>query len=302
MLEQQRRRAAVEHVEGRAGARVDLQEPPALALHEAIGAGQPRQPGLSREPKGGLRDLRHDRRRDRHRLVAAAGEGTGVAERPQRRGCLPLLGQRERFDAAPIGQNIQGEGAARHAGLEVVAGRSCPHRAGADMRTSAAADPLDEPSIPVRDRAGGDGRVRDREARAERGEAEGVLQRRDRLGGGAEKAVTGTDLGDQVRRALEAAAEDDSEFGPTCLLRQRCERRQHTGPVAAAGAEAAGQRAVRLGQRQRVLVAEQVEHERPQARPARGLRQRPAGLRGDQDRTALAVPGWVQNRACTVSG
>ncbi|KQT47773.1 hypothetical protein ASG52_10940 [Methylobacterium sp. Leaf456] len=45
---------------------------------------------------------------------------------------------------------------------------------------------------------------------------------------------------------------------------------------------------MRLGQRQRVLVPEQVEHERAKTRPARGLGQRPAGLGGDQERAALA--------------
>ena len=138
--------------------------------------------------------------------------------------------------------------------------------------------------------------MRDREALAQGGEAERVLERGDGLRARAEKAVTRRDLGDEIRRALEAAAEDDAEDAAR-PVREFTEPGQDGGPVAAAGAEATRQRAVRLGQCQRVLVPEQVEHERPQARPARGLRQRPAGLRGDQDRAALRHAKRVQRRS-----
>ena len=288
MLDQQRRRTMVEHVEGGAGARVDLEQPPALTVDEAIGAGQTGEAGGAGEPRSRLRDLRSDGRRDRPCLVPPPGERTGIAERPQRGGRLPLLGQRQGCDAASVGQEVQGEGAARHPGLEVVAGRDGADGAPTDMRAAAAPGPLQEPALALRDRAGGDHRVRDGEALAQGGEAERILQRGDRLRARAEQAVAGGDLGDEIRRTLEAAAEDDSEGAPR-LVRQGVEPRQHAGPVAGAGAEAAGQRTVTLGQRQGVLVAEQVEHERPQTRPAGGLRQRPSGLRGDQDRAALAA-------------
>ena len=288
MLDQERRRAAVEHIEGGAGARIDFQQPPAFAVHEAIGAGKTGEAGGLRQAKRRVRDLRGERRRNGSRLVAAAGERPGIAERPQRQGRLPLLGQRQGFDAAAIGEEVQGDGAAGHPGLEVMAGRDGAGRARADMRSAAAPRPLEEPCPPFGDRAGADRRMRDPEAPAEGGEAERILECGDGFGAGAEEAVAGADRSDEIRRALEAAAEDDTESAAR-LLRQRVEPRQHAGPVAGSGAEAAGQRAVSLGQRQGVLVTEQVEHERPQICPPSGLCQRPAGLGGDQDRAALAM-------------
>ncbi|CAO4170159.1 hypothetical protein CLBKND_01537 [Methylorubrum aminovorans] len=82
MLDQQRRRAAVEHVEGGAGARIDFQQPPALTLDEAVGAGEAGEAGGAGEPKRGLGDLHGHLGRNRFRLVPAAGERPGVAERP----------------------------------------------------------------------------------------------------------------------------------------------------------------------------------------------------------------------------
>lgn len=295
MLNQERRRAVIEHVEGGAGAWIDLQQPPAFPVHEAIGAGKTGEASGASEPKRRLGDLRGDRRRDRRRLVAAAGERAGIAERPQRRGRLPLLGQRQRFDAAAIGQKVQGEGAAGHPSLEVVARRGRTGRARADMRTAAAACPLEEPSGTFGDRAGADRRMRDREAFAQGRKTERILEGGDRLGTGTEQAVAASDLRDEVRRPLESTAEHHAE-GATGFLRQRIEPCQHAGPVAGTRTEAAGQRAVALGQRQGVLVAEQVEHERAKARPPRGLRQRPAGLGGDQDRVALPMRKRVQVR------
>ncbi len=296
MLDQERCRAPVEHVQGRAGARIDFEEPPVLAIDEAIGAGKTRQPGGAGEPQGRLRDPGDDEGRNRGRLGLAAGERPGIAERPQGRGRLPLFGEGQGLDPAAVGEEVEGEGAAGLPGLEVVAGRGGADRARADMRPAAAARALDQPRAPLGNRAGRDGRMRDREALAERGQAERVLERGHRLGARAEQAVAGGDRGDEVRRALEAAAEDDAE-GATGPLRQFREPPQHAGPVADAGTEAAGQRAVRLGQSQGVFVAEQVEHERPQPRPPRGLGQRPTGQGGDQDRAALAMTQGTQWRA-----
>ncbi|CAO4134221.1 hypothetical protein OFEAOIEE_LOCUS1953 [Methylorubrum extorquens] len=296
MLNQERRRAVIEHVESGAGARINLQQPPAFPVHEAIGAGKTGEAGGASEPKRRLGDLRGDRGRDRHRLVAAAGERAGIAERPQRRGRLPLLGQRQGFDAAAIGQKVQGEGAAGHPGLEVAARRGRTGRARADMRTAAAPCPLEEPGAPFGDRAGADRRMRDREAFAQGGKTERILEGGDRLGASTEQAMAGGDLRDEVRRPLEAAAEHHAG-GAAGFLRQRIEPCQHAGPVAGTRTEAAGQRAVALGQRQGVLVAEQIEHERAKARPPRGLRQRPAGLGGDQDRVALPMRKRFQVRA-----
>lgn len=295
MLNQQRRRAVIEHVEGGAGAWIDLQQPPPFPVHEAICAGKTGEAGGASEPKRRLGDLRGDRSRDRLRLVTTAGERAGIAERPQRRGRLPLLGQRQGFDAAAIGQKVQGEGAAGHPGLEVVARRGRTGRARADMRTAAAPCPLEEPSGPIGDRAGADRRMRDREAFAQGRKAERILEGGDRLGARAERAMAGSDLCDEVRRPLEAAAEHHAE-GAAGLIRQRIEPCQHAGPVAGTRTEAAGERAVALGQRQGVLVAEHVEHERAKARPPRGLRQRPAGLGGDQDRVALPMRKRFQVR------
>ncbi|CAO4149401.1 hypothetical protein LPLAFNJD_LOCUS2935 [Methylorubrum aminovorans] len=271
MLDQQRRRAAVEHIEGGAGARIDFQQPPALAMDQAVGAGEAGEAGGAGEPKRGLGDLRGHPDRDRFRLVTAAGERPGVAERPQRRGRLPLLGDRQGLDGVPISQKIQGDGAAGHLGLEVVAVRDGAGRTRADMRAATAARLLEEPGAPIGNRAGADRRMRNRKALAQRGEAERVLERGDRLRARAEQAMARGDLRNEIRRALEAAAEDDTE-GTARLLRQRIEPRQHARAVAASGSEAAGQRAVSLGQRQGVLVAEQVEHERAEPRPPRGLR------------------------------
>lgn len=296
MLNQERRRAVIEHVEGGAGARIDLQQPPAFPVHEAIGAGKTGEASGASEPKRRLGDLRGDRRRDRRRLVAAAGERAGIAERPQRRGRLPLLGQRQGFDAAAIGQEVQSESAAGHPGLEVVARRGRTGRARADMRTAAAPCPLEEPSGPIGDRAGADLRMRDREAFTQGGKTERILEGRDRLGARAQQAMAASDFRDEVRRGLEAAAEHHAE-GAASFLRQRIEPCQHAGPVAGTRTESAGQRAVALGQRQGVLVAEQVEHERAKARPPRGQCQRPAGLGGDQDRVALPMRKRVQVRA-----
>ncbi len=295
MLDQERRRAAVEHIERGAGARIDLEQPPALAMDKAVGAGEAGEAGGAGEPKRSLGDLRGHPGRDRLRLVAAAGERSGIAERPQRRGRLPLLGQCQGLDAAAIGEEVQGDGAAGHQGLEVMAGREGAGRTRADMRAAAAARPLEEPRAPVGDRAGADRRMRDREALAQRGEAERVLERGDRLRARAEQAMAGGDRRDEIRRALEAAAEDDPESAAR-LLRQRIEPRQHARAVAGCGTEAAGQRAVSLGQRQGVLVTEQVEHERPQTCPPRGLRQRPAGLGGNQDRAAITRTRWGRRR------
>lgn len=163
------------------------------------------------------------------------------------------------------------------------------------MRTAAAACPLEEPSGTFGDRAGADRRMRDREAFAQGGETERVLEGGDRLGARAEQAVAASDLCDEVRRPLESTAEHHAE-GATGFPRQRIEPCQHAGPVAGTRTEAAGQRAVTLGQRQGVLVAEQVEHERAKARPPRGLGQRPAGLGGDQDRVALPMRKRFQVR------
>lgn len=295
MLNQERRRAVIEHVEGGAGAWIDLQQPPAFPVHEAIGTGKTGEAGGASEPKRRLGDLCGDRGRDRLRLVATAGERTGIAERSQRRGRLPLLSQRQRFDAAAIGQEVQGEGAAGHPGLEVVARRGRTSRRRADMRTAAAACPLEEPSGTFGDRAGADRRMRDREAFAQGGKTERILEGCDRLGARAQQAMAASDLRDEVRRALESTAEHHAE-GATGFLRQRIEPCQHAGPVAGARTESARQRAVALGQCQGVLVAEQIEHERAKARPPRGLRQRPAGLGGDQDRVALPMGKRVQVR------
>ena len=296
MLDQQRGRAAVEHVEGRAGARIDLQEPPRVAIDEAVGAGKADEAGRPRQAQSRLRDRRGERRRDRPRLVAAAGERPGIAERPQRRGRLPLFGEHQGLDGVSIGQKIQGDGAAGPARLEIVAGGRGPGGTRADMRAAAAAGPLEQPSAGLGHRAGTDRRVRDREAFAERGEAERVLEEGDGLRARTEQAVAGGDLGDEIRRALEPAAEDDAE-GPARPRRQVVEPRQHAGSVAVARAEAAGQRPVMRGEHQGVLVAEQVEHERAQARPPGCLRQRPAGLGGDQDRAALTGTREAQGRA-----
>lgn len=296
MLNQERRRAPVEHVEGGAGARIDLQQPPCVAIDEAIGAGEAGEAGGASEPKRRLGDLRGDHGRDRLRLAAAAGERAGIPERPQWRGRLPLLGQRQGFDAAAIGQKVQGKGTAGHPGLEVVTRRGGAGRTRADMRTAAAPRLLEEPSAALRDRASGDRRMRNREAFAQVGETERILEGGDGLGAGTEQAMAGGDLGDEIRHALESTAEHHAEDAAG-FLRQRIEPCQHAGPVAGTCTEAAGQRAVALGQRQRVLVAEQIEHERAKARPPCGLRQRPTGLGSDQDRVALPMRRWVQVRA-----
>lgn len=289
-------RAPVEHVEGGAGARIDLQQPPAFPVHEAIGAGQTGEAGGTGEPVGRPGDLPGDPGRDRRRRVAAAGERASIAERPQRRGRLPLFGQRQRLDAAAVGQEVQGEGATGHPGLEVMVRRGSAGRTHADMRPAAAPRLFEEPSAAFRDRTRGDRRMRNREAFAQGRETERVLEGGDRLRPRAEQAMAGGDLGDEIRRALEPAAEHHAE-GAAGLLRQRIEPCQHAAPVAGARPEAAGQRAVVLGQRQGVLVAEQVEHEWAKARPPRGLRQRPAGLGGDQNRAALPMEKRVQVRA-----
>jgi len=116
MLNQERRRAVIEHVEGGAGAWIDLQQPPCVAIDQAIGAGKAGEAGGASEPKRRLGNLRRDLGRDRLGLVTTAGERASIAERPQRRGRLPLLGQRQRFDAAAIRQEVQGEGAAGRGG------------------------------------------------------------------------------------------------------------------------------------------------------------------------------------------
>ena len=144
-------------------------------------------------------------------------------------------------------------------------------RTRADMRAAAAPRLLQEPSAALRDRTGADRRMRDREAVAQGGETERVLEGGDRLGAGAEQAVAGGDLGNEIRRTLETAAEHHAE-GAAGFLRQRIEPCQHAGPLSGARTEAAGQRAVALGQRQGVLVAEQIEHERAKPRAPRGLR------------------------------
>ncbi|MBB5757070.1 hypothetical protein HNR00_001778 [Methylorubrum rhodinum] len=130
--------------------------------------------------------------------------------------------------------------------------------------------------------------MRDREAVAQGSKARWVLQGGDSSGRRTEQREAPGDLGHQVRRALEPAAEHHAERGASGLRGKRCQPRKHRDPVPPPRAEAARQRAVRFGQRQRVLVPEQVEHERPQARPPRGLGERPAGLGGDQERAALA--------------
>ncbi len=220
-------------------------------------------------------------------LVPAAGERAAVAERPETGGHLPLLGERQGLDAGAVRQEIEGEGAAGHFLLEVMAGR---HRAGgteANMRAAAAAGALEEPRAAIRPRTDGQRRMRDREALAQGCEARRVLQRGHSSGRRAEQREAGGDLRHQVRRTLKTAAEHHAERAASGF---RCEGFQpgnHRCPVPPALAEAAGQRAAGFGQRQRVLISEKIEHERPQARPARGLGQGPAGLGGDQERAAL---------------
>lgn len=294
MLEHERRRAVVEHVEGGAGARVDLEEPPALALDQQVGAGETRQAGGAHQPLGGLARGREDGGGERARLVPAAGERPGVAEGPRRRGRLPLLCERQDGDAGAVGEKAEGEGAARHLGLEVVPGRHGSGRAGADMRAAAAARPLDEPRARIGDRIETDGGMRDREARAQRREAERVLEGGDRGGAGAEQRIMLPDLGNEPRRPLETAAEDDAENGTLRRGGEGGEPRQHRLAVTGSRAEPAGQRPVAFREGERVLVAEQVEHERAQPRPPRGLGQGPAGLGRDQDRGPL---GRAQRRA-----
>lgn len=130
--------------------------------------------------------------------------------------------------------------------------------------------------------------MRDREALAQSSEARRVLQRGDRGGRGAEQREAPSDLRHQVRRALEPAAEHHAERGASGLRGKSCQFRKHRDPVPPPRPKAARQRAMRLGDGQRVLIAKKIEHERPQARPPRGLGQRPAGLGGDQERAALA--------------
>jgi len=60
MLNQERRRAVIEHVEGGAGARIDLQQPPCVPIDETIGAGEAGEAGGASESERGLGDLRGD--------------------------------------------------------------------------------------------------------------------------------------------------------------------------------------------------------------------------------------------------
>ncbi|SFK56941.1 hypothetical protein SAMN04488125_102439 [Methylorubrum salsuginis] len=337
MRQKQGCRAPVEHVESRAGARVDLEETPIVAVDQQVGAGEAGKTGRAHDPADGLDHGLPHGRGNRVRLVPAAGERAAVAERAQAGGHLPLLGQRQRFDAGAVAEEIQGKGAAGGFLLEVMAGG---HRAGgteADMRATAAARTLEEPRssfrrcktsrkrrfpsrpwgggrrwgwcrmrlggafcttptpVPLHKGEGnprptrpmGDRRMRDREAFAQGGEARGVLQGGDRSRRRPKQGKAAGDLGHQGGRALEPAAEDHAERRASGLRSQGFEPREHRAPVPPPRTEAAGKRAVGFGQRQGVLIAEQVEDEGAQTRPARGLGQRPAGLGGDQERAAL---------------
>lgn len=147
----------------------------------------------------------------------------------------------------------------------------------------------------------GNRRMRDGEAFAQGGEADRVLQGGDRFGRRAEQREAAGDLRHQPRRTLEAAAEHHAERGAPGLHRQSFEARRHRDPIPPPRAEAAGERAVRLAERQRVLIPEQIEHERAKPRPARGLGQGPAGLGGDQERAALADARRAQPAISTAS-
>jgi hypothetical protein len=121
------------------------------------------------------------------------------------------------------------------------------------------------------------------EAGAESREVEGVLQACHGFGRCAEEAEPPGDGRHEVGGALESAAENDSEGRSIREARQGVEIRQNTRPAEAPVAETAGGRAVMLGQRQGVGIAEQVEDQRAQARPARRLREGAAGLRRDEE-------------------
>ncbi len=293
MRQEQGRRAPVQNVEGGAGARIDLEEPPAFTLDQQIGAGQTREARGGHDPADGLRHRLAESGGDRPGLVPAASQGTAVAERPQPRGRLPLFRQRQSGDAPAVGQKVEGEGSAGHAGLEIMSGRGGTGGADANMRAAAAPRALEEPRAPLRHGAGMERRVRDGEARAQGGEADRILQGRDRCGRRTEERETGRDIRDQIRCALEAAAENDADR-PTRRLGQRGEPGEHGVAVASAGAEASGQRTMGFGEGQGILVAEQIEHVGLQPGPPGRLGQRPAGLGGDQDRAALDDAGRGQ--------
>lgn len=129
--------------------------------------------------------------------------------------------------------------------------------------------------------------MRDREPLAKRGEQHGIFQSSHGAGAGADKAVARGDTCHQRRRTLEAAAQDNSEGAIACPFGQRIQRRQHGIRAVPAGAEAARQGPMRLGEVERVRISEKIEYERAQAGPARGLGERAPGLGRDQDRIAL---------------
>ncbi len=91
---------------------------------------------------------------------------------------------------------------------------------------------------------------------------------------------------DEIGRGLEATAQHEADRSPTGTNGQVVERVDDGAHIAPPASEAAFQPTIAFGASQRILVAEQIEHERPQAGPARGLCQSAPGLRRDQNRIA----------------
>ena len=72
------------------------------AVDQQVGAGKTRETGGLDDPGNGLGHRIAQARGNRMCLVPAAGERAAVAERAEAGGSLPLLGERQRFDAGTV--------------------------------------------------------------------------------------------------------------------------------------------------------------------------------------------------------
>ena len=109
------------------------------------------------------------------------------------------------------------------------------------------------------------------------------------------------DLRHQRGRALEPTAQNHAECPAARQIGERVQPRQYAPRPALSLAESPWQAPMRLGDRVRVLIPEQVEHERPQTGAPRRLSKSASGLGRDQDSIALGHCGRGQPAISTAS-
>ena len=268
------RKVVVVQLEGRGRPRIDLERDHRIAVEQKIEPGQPAQAADTNQTIEGRLRLRLQGARK-----ADARDRTGIA----------IVGVAERLDPEPVEPEAVGaitvaEKSRRQRltggrALEVhpAAGRRL--HGGTDVDAAGAAGLLLQPATPVGRRFA----LRDRHAPSggaqERAAELGVLQRGDDRRFVRVHAAVAREPGSELRCALEPAAHDNCNVGSARLPGDRGEEPAGIDRHALIGSDAHDFR-----DGPRVTVAERIEHDDALMRLRRGLRERTAGDRDDDER------------------